>query len=242
MRDKTRAPSFVSGGKYNCSMPMSEEDRRSVFRRSMLKRTYDISLEDLARIIAYQDGCCALCVRPLASDEKLVVDHDHDVPVRRDSVRGVLHHMCNRVLGWIESNPLLVSDHVRAYLEKPPAQEALRGITAVHPDFKGYRRAKLDDDQVREMRRLRAEGVGRKELAERFGVSFSNVKTILANRTWQNQAGYEQQQIKLNLEKARQIRYLRVEGAQVADLASQFGVTDQTIRNVVDGKTWREPS
>lgn len=44
--------------------------------------------------------------------------------------------------------------------------------------------AKLDDGKVREIRRLRAKGVGPTELGRQFGVHRSLIKTITKNRAW----------------------------------------------------------
>lgn len=45
---------------------------------------------------------------------------------------------------------------------------------------------------------------------------------------------------KLSMEKARQIRALRILGARTDDLAEQFNVEVSSIRLVIANKTWRE--
>lgn len=46
--------------------------------------------------------------------------------------------------------------------------------------------AKLTDDQVREMRRLYAEGAYQRTLAKRFGISQGAVSAIVTRRTWRH--------------------------------------------------------
>lgn len=45
-------------------------------------------------------------------------------------------------------------------------------------------RAKLTDDAVREIRRLRAQGVPLKAIAAQFGITMSNVSQIARRKTW----------------------------------------------------------
>src|SRR5690348_6814276 len=96
-------------------------------------RKYGISSDDFVAIVRFQNGCCPLCLEDLGLD--MVLDHDHSVvgakllrskaEENRRHVRGVLHDFCNRNLGWLEAHPVLISENVRSYLEKPPAQEVL---------------------------------------------------------------------------------------------------------------------
>jgi hypothetical protein len=57
-----------------------------------------------------------------------------------------------------------------------------------HPDIipKGeqHRNAKLTDDQVREIRQLRSDGVPRRVIAQLFDISVSNVKRITSRKGW----------------------------------------------------------
>ncbi|HEV2172909.1 MAG TPA: endonuclease domain-containing protein [Nitrospira sp.] len=106
------------------------KSRVSVFRIS-----YGITLDDFFAIVEFQNGDCPLCLRKLLAD--MTVDHDHSfgngkdtkklpVAVKRKSVRGILHRHCNIWLGKAEEYPWLISEHVKKYLDDPPAQEVLR--------------------------------------------------------------------------------------------------------------------
>lgn len=57
-----------------------------------------------------------------------------------------------------------------------------------HPEKapKGERHgnAKLTDENVRSIRRLRAQGIARKAVAQMFGISESNVKAITSHKAW----------------------------------------------------------
>lgn len=62
-------------------------------------REYGLEEGEYARILAAQDGRCALCgKRP--GRVRLAVDHDHITK----RVRGLIHSRCNRGLAPFESN------------------------------------------------------------------------------------------------------------------------------------------
>ena len=65
---------------------------------------------------------------------------------------------------------------------KANQQDAVRHGTKPHGS-KHYN-AKLTEDQVIEIRKLRKESVARKELARRFGVTEANIQTIIYRRSW----------------------------------------------------------
>jgi len=46
--------------------------------------------------------------------------------------------------------------------------------------------AKLDDDKVRQIRRLATEGVFHREIAARFGVTMATVKDVIHRRSWRH--------------------------------------------------------
>lgn len=54
-----------------------------------------------AYLHAMQDGRCRIC----ESEEKLVVDHDHET----GNIRGLLCHRCNIGLGWFRDHPSLLN-------------------------------------------------------------------------------------------------------------------------------------
>jgi len=74
-----------------------------------LLRNYNISTDDYNRMLKQQNSLCALCHTEgwaMAKHHKLklVVDHCHTT----GSVRGLLCHNCNRALGLLKDNPLVM--------------------------------------------------------------------------------------------------------------------------------------
>lgn len=63
-------------------------------RKRYFRKTYGLSLEELDKMSAAQDGKCAICAK---TPSLLVVDHDHST----GAVRGLLCHQCNRTLGLL---------------------------------------------------------------------------------------------------------------------------------------------
>lgn len=70
-------------------------------REKHLKTLYGISLADYMRLVATQNGRCALCG---SITKELVVDHDHDT----DKVRGLLCNGCNSMIGFANDNVQLL--------------------------------------------------------------------------------------------------------------------------------------
>ena len=69
-----------------------ESGRKSVAnRKSHLKRTYGLTVEEYDAMLAAQGGGCAICGRPPRADISLHVDHDHNT----GAVRGILCFRCN---------------------------------------------------------------------------------------------------------------------------------------------------
>lgn len=64
-------------------------------RKSMLKRLYNLTMEDYEAMVVAQDGKCAICRQP---DRELVVDHSHESL----KVRGLLCRHCNFIIGLYE--------------------------------------------------------------------------------------------------------------------------------------------
>lgn len=110
-----------------------------------LRRDYGITPAEFEIIVTFQRGCCPVCLEELGID--MYVDHNHSHELadehgrlprvvgpleRRKLVRGIVHFACNVLLGRIEKYPWLVSDHIQAYIDKPPAQEVL---SVVSPSF-----------------------------------------------------------------------------------------------------------
>jgi Recombination endonuclease VII len=85
----------------------------SIYRRvewpSKLKSLYGITVDEYYKMLAEQDGGCAICATKVASirkrkfvtSEMFFVDHSHAT----GKVRGLLCSRCNRGLGYFEDSP-----------------------------------------------------------------------------------------------------------------------------------------
>lgn len=77
------------------------EKKRAYLATYALRRMHGMLPEDWAALHAAQQGLCYLCGEELAG--KISVDHDHDhCPPRascRNCRRGLVHDICNRVIG-----------------------------------------------------------------------------------------------------------------------------------------------
>jgi ribosomal protein L34E len=76
-------------------------------RNGRLKSEFGITQEDYDRILASQNGCCAICgarenkVNHSRPRKFLYVDHDH----KTGKVRGILCHNCNFAIGYFKDDP-----------------------------------------------------------------------------------------------------------------------------------------
>lgn len=87
-------------------------------------RDYGISLEVYQKLLVQQLGLCAICSIPSGSErsnnngyKSLSVDHDH----KTGHVRGLLCSRCNKALGDLMDDPVLLR-RAADYLEKYKAQ------------------------------------------------------------------------------------------------------------------------
>ena len=78
--------------------------KRVADRKSYLKRTYGISVEEYDEMLAAQDGVCAICGRRPRDDISLHVDHCHVT----GRLRGLLCFRCNNGLGDFGHDPALL--------------------------------------------------------------------------------------------------------------------------------------
>ena len=80
------------------------------YRRTFLKRMYNLSLEDFDVRLAAQDGRCAICRKVLdlqGTGNRPNIDHDHRCCPKKSCgrcVRGLLCSACNRVLGIVKDD------------------------------------------------------------------------------------------------------------------------------------------
>jgi hypothetical protein len=95
------------------------KDNAERFKGYTLKRDYGISLELYQRMLVDQGGVCAICGAASGSERSnnngyktLGVDHDHST----GTVRGLLCSSCNKGLGFLMDNPILLR-RAAEYLE-----------------------------------------------------------------------------------------------------------------------------
>lgn len=100
-------------------------DNNPDYRREIqFKKLYGITYADYARMLAEQDGLCAICKKPETSvqDGKvrfLAVDHCHNTGL----VRGLLCMNCNSAIGRLGDDPDML-DRAAAYLRHHAATAA----------------------------------------------------------------------------------------------------------------------
>ncbi len=83
-----------------------EKARRNTRERTV-KWAYNLTMQELVRLLDSQDGGCAICRTPVSVNSH--IDHDHDCCGRREKgcgkcVRGVLCKPCNQGLGMFDDN------------------------------------------------------------------------------------------------------------------------------------------
>lgn len=72
-----------------------------------LKSAYGMTWEDKVRMYEGQKGLCKACRRPLPpiDSSRIHIDHDHNTK----KIGGLLHEKCNRILGFEENQPGILS-------------------------------------------------------------------------------------------------------------------------------------
>jgi len=85
--------------------------RKKSNRRYHLKKNYNMTLDDEAFILSYQDNKCAICKTKLVS---AYVDHDH----KTDDIRGILCINCNSGLGQFKDSIKNLEAAIE-YLKRP---------------------------------------------------------------------------------------------------------------------------
>lgn len=88
--------------------------RRHIARRCMLRRLYNISVDQYDALVAQQGGVCAICGGQNATTKRLFVDHDH----ASRHVRGLLCNVCNRGIGAFHDDTGLLRK-AADYLARP---------------------------------------------------------------------------------------------------------------------------
>lgn len=80
-------------------------------RKTKLKSTYGITLEDYDVLLRSQNSVCAICSKK-EKTKLLAIDHNHTTGV----IRGLLCSKCNTALGLVEENIDILTS-MKLYLE-----------------------------------------------------------------------------------------------------------------------------
>lgn len=89
-----------------------EKKRRT--RNSNLKRKFGITIDEYDEMLFEQGGECFICGEKQNGNKELSVDHDHVT----GKIRSLLCSRCNTFVGYVESNPNLLSkvmDYIKSY-------------------------------------------------------------------------------------------------------------------------------
>ncbi len=98
--------------------PRENPEQRRAYK---LRSKFGVTIETYDRMLAAQNGVCAICLRACGSGRRLAVDHCH----KSGAVRGLLCKACNTGIGFLEDSSELL-DMAKAYLAKGAAPDALR--------------------------------------------------------------------------------------------------------------------
>lgn len=86
-----------------------------------LRREFHTTLAEYTTIGTFQKGRCGMCKRPASDFQNgLALDHNHKTGL----VRGLLCHICNRMLGKFRDEDALLLAGAE-YVTNPPAVTAL---------------------------------------------------------------------------------------------------------------------
>ncbi len=111
---ENRTPEKVEEDRLrNCATRMARQKNNPELykkraRRKSLKKNYGITPEDYDKMLAHQQGRCAICKRlPTGKRPVLFVDHDHkaESAVTKCVIRGLLCHQCNIGIGNFDDSP-----------------------------------------------------------------------------------------------------------------------------------------
>lgn len=105
--DFTKMPKGRKGVHPHCQICTTTSQKRQYAqgktRNSRLQRLFGVGLVWYEEMLRQQAGTCAICGRTDAGrrNDRLLVDHDHVT----GSVRALLCHKCNAVLGMVDDDP-----------------------------------------------------------------------------------------------------------------------------------------
>lgn len=132
--------------------------------------------------------------------------------------------------------------------DTPKGNAADRKIHGTDPDKSGSRNgnADLDEPRVSEIKQLLVDGRKNAEIARLFGVRPLVIHKIKVETTWTHVpwpggvAPEKAIHAKLTKSQADEIRGLSARGATGVELARRYGVSKQTVCNILKGKIFKE--
>lgn len=86
-----------------------KKKNKEKLRNQHLKRTYGITLEEYNNMLIAQNNSCSICLISIEDTKEkrnLAVDHCHTT----GKIRGLLCMNCNKSLGLLKDNPLIVKN------------------------------------------------------------------------------------------------------------------------------------
>lgn len=116
------------------------------------------------------------------------------------------------------------------------------------PTGEGSSSAKLRDEDVLNIRKLRSDGVKAGQIAITYGLSLSNVNCILRGHTWKNlpmlskpddSHGEKHRSAKLRKEDVLEIREQANSGVPTRTIAERYGISERHAANIKAGKFWK---
>lgn len=126
----------VSWWCIDCQKSYQHSDHYREKARNHSITKYGITLTEHGKLVKNQGGACAGCFRRPSGKRRLDIDHRHqpgekhlEPSQRRQMVRGLLCHMCNRALSYVRDNPETLRT-LAGYLDSPPARKVIHAIRA----------------------------------------------------------------------------------------------------------------
>lgn len=95
------------------------KNKKEAVRARFMRLVYNLTPEEYAEILAFQNGVCAVTGKPPVKT-KLHIDHDH----KSGLIRGLISWRVNHALAAFNDDPELLR-RAADYLENPPAVAAL---------------------------------------------------------------------------------------------------------------------
>ena len=95
---------------------------RDKYKFYQIKSKYGITEEQYYSLIESQNNLCPICGESLNGGSQIDLDHNPQIGKGIESIRGVLHSICNKGIGCLKHNPSILENAAK-YLRKYPEQE-----------------------------------------------------------------------------------------------------------------------